>query len=452
MTDAGNMAATRSGTFCSLNLYRAYLILLALDFACALFCTAKIHVGMHVGMVCAKTAFPFCPYFACFSFCFSMLCSKKNVDNTYWYARKKVVTWGTVQFATALRGKLDSCSLHTIIPPNSITMEQDKGQFYQKKSNPLGVGPHFGKPYGKVVKGRSPVKWFDGQDLSIKVIMMILCPEKGKVLMGVNKHGKKIRVTILSYTKKGVRVSFQVQRIASPTKKKPTDEGDEDANARKKFKRDEEGDEDAKWGQFNKRAKPLTPEEYCKMVSGFTTNVVEMDFANFSKGHWFCFLERLIRQYRYNIGKLRCPDPMHLDRDNILGASLATVLNQVRPRQKKNLPCEGDKAKLLQLTKPIVETTLGLPGPVDLVPGTQAWCDQKISQGEMSFRLCAEYEPIMEAFIAKAIAEARKTDETDATAQGFPHKDDTALPPASAWYQESVTRRCRPRAKVCVRP
>jgi hypothetical protein len=402
---------------------------------------------MHVGM--REKCFSFLPIL-CFSFCFSMLlCS----NNTYWYARKKVDTWGTEEFAAALRGKLDSCSLHTIIPPNSITMEQDKGQFYRKKSNPLGVGPHFGKPYGKVVKGRSPVKWFDGQDLPIKVIMMILCPEKGKVLMGVNKHGKKIRVTILSYTKKGVRVSFQVQRIASPTKKKPTDalrRFDEKRPARKKFKRDEEGDEDAKWGQFNKRAQPLTPDEYCKMVSGFTSNVGEMDdFANFSKGHWFCFLERVIRQYRYNMGKLRTPDPMHLDRANILGASLATVLNQVRPRKKINLPCEGDKAKLLQIIKPIVETTLGLPGPVEVVPGSQAWIEQKISQGEMSFRLCAEYEPIMEAFIAKAIAEARKT---DATAQGFPHKDDTALPPVSTWYQESATRRCRPRAKVCVRP
>ena len=108
------------------------------------------------------------------------------------------------------------------------------------------------------------------------------------------------------------------------------------------------------------------------MVASFEKHAPDMDFVLFCKGKWICFLERVVRQYRHEHERLSRRDPMHLSRESILKSAVNTVCAQIRPKRKKtSLPCEGDKAQIIKIVQPIVESTLKLAGPVHLNVGTK---------------------------------------------------------------------------------
>ena len=170
-----------------------------------------------------------------------LACCLVSPNKNQSYGKREFECWKPAKLGAALKGKLDSCSLNTIVPEDAVTMEQDKGEYYHAKNNPLGVGPYFGNVLN-VKNDTADVEWLDGKTLPIKLVLMVLAPKKDKVLQGMNKQGKKIRIKILGYTSRGVRVCWQAVKMP-PSKKKTMHQ----QNSRKRKTTDEESREDAKW-------------------------------------------------------------------------------------------------------------------------------------------------------------------------------------------------------------
>ena len=108
--------------------------------------------------------------------------------------------------------------------------------------------------------------------------------------------------------------------------------------------------------------------------------------VGFDTTQWMCFLDRAAREYLFLHTKHHKNDRMHLYRESVLGSALANVLAQVT-----SSPFDGDMDDIMAASQPIIEIALDLSGPICEKQETKAWIEQKIADGDYSFKECDQY-------------------------------------------------------------
>jgi len=171
---------------------------------------------------------------------------------------------------------------------------------------------------------------------------------------------------------------------------------------------------DAKWLCYRRRNR-LTQDQTKRLEELLQSSVEDICDEVFELHQWRCFMDRVVREYKYLHSVHKKNDRMHLHRETVLKSAIASVLQQLKPRVIR--PLDGDVPNILAAVQPMVEITLQLPGPPGPARvGTAAWLQNKIKEDNYFLMECHEYKVLMDDRVQKKI----QTCVTAGSSTGFP--------------------------------
>ena len=128
-------------------------------------------------------------------------------------------------------------------------------------------------------------------------------------------------------------------------------------------------------------------------------------FGPLSRSQWYCFVNRVAREYCYLHNKMYKNDNMHLRRELVMKSAIAAVASHVNPKSLR--PAKSHMPELLECVQPIVEVALGLVGPkAPEKKYSKGWIEEKVKSGDITYAECAEFPELMDAKVTKLIADA----------------------------------------------
>ena len=372
-------------------------------------------------------------------------------------------------------------------------MEQHHS-YKDKSDNPIGVGKHFGvvacdalDPDKKADNDSLDVNWYDGERIPIKQVLTWLCPPKGTILRCITKPDQPTKIyniEITGYSARGVCVLSQhvgykgrSRKRKQATKKAKTSPKPKKTNPKKKPKTDNKAtaskrkrkigtkNENPKlmisdsddghssddslptcpsraWKRFRRAKLPDIIRD--KLVEEVNIRESEICDSTFDKFQWIPFLNRVAREYSYLHKRRYANDVMHLHREQILVAAVATIMDQLKPLVVK--PLEGNRAEIVSACQRMIETAFGLAGlKKQEKKSSAAWIASMIKSGKYTCRECDKYPELMDAKVTSMMNVMIKMGSPTGV---YILQDGQHVPNPDALYQLSERRVGRRRATV----
>ena len=366
--------------------------------------------------------------------------------------------------------------------------------YKNKSDNPIGVGKHFGvvacdalDPDKKADNDSLDVNWYDGERIPIKQVLTWLCPPKGTILRCITKPDQPTKIyniEITGYSARGVCVLSQhvgykgrSRKRKQATKKAKTSPKPKKTNPKKKTKTDNKAtaskrkrkigttNENPKlkisdsddghssddslptcpsraWKRFRRAKLPDIIRD--KLVEEVNIRESEICDSTFDKFQWIPFLNRVAREYSYLHKRRYTNDVMHLHREQILVAAVATIMDQLKPLVVK--PLEGNRAEIVSACQRMIETAFGLAGlKKQEKKSSAAWIASVIKSGKYTCRECDEYPELMDAKVTSMMDTMIKM---GSPTGAYILQDGQQVPSPDALYQLSERRVGRRRATV----
>ena len=366
--------------------------------------------------------------------------------------------------------------------------------YKNKSDNTIGVGKHFGvvacdalDPDKKADNDSLDVNWYDGERIPIKQVLTWLCPPKGTILRCITKPDQPTKIyniEITGYSARGVCVLSQhvgykgrSRKRKQATKKAKTSPKPKKTNPKKKTKTDNKATASKrkrKIGTKNEKPKlmisdsddghssddslPTCPSRAWKrfrraklpdiirdkLVEEVNIRESEICDSTFDKFQWIPFLNRVAREYRYLHKRRFANDVMHLHREQILVAAVATIMDQLKPLVVK--PLEGNRAEIVSACQRMIETAFGLAGlKKQEKKSSAAWIASVIKSGKYTCRECDKYPELMDAKVTSMMNAMIKM---GSPTGAYILQDGQQVPSPDALYQLSERRVGRRRATV----
>ena len=366
--------------------------------------------------------------------------------------------------------------------------------YKNKSDNTIGVGKHFGvvacdalDPDKKADNDSLDVNWYDGERIPIKQVLTWLCPPKGTILRCITKPDQPTKIyniEITGYSARGVCVLSQhvgykgrSRKRKQATKKAKTSPKPKKTNPKKKTKTDNKAtaskrkrkigtkNENPKlmisdsddghssddslptcpsraWKRFRRAKLPDIIRD--KLVEEVNIRESEICDSTFDKFQWIPFLNRVAREYSYLHKRRFANDVMHLHREQILVAAVATIMDQLKPLVVK--PLEGNRAEIVSACQRMIETAFGLAGlKKQEKKSSAAWIASVIKSGKYTCRECDKYPELMDAKVTSMMNAMIKM---GSPTGAYILQDGQQVPSPDALYQLSERRVGRRRATV----
>ena len=366
--------------------------------------------------------------------------------------------------------------------------------YKNKSDNTIGVGKHFGvvacdalDPDKKADNDSLDVNWYDGERIPIKQVLTWLCPPKGTILRCITKTDQPTKIyniEITGYSARGVCVLSQhvgykgrsrkrkqankkgktspKPKKVNPKKKTKTDNkataskrkrkiGTNNENPKLKISDSDDGhsSDDSlptcpskAWKRFRRAKLPDIIRD--KLVEEVNIRESEICDSTFDKFQWIPFLNRVAREYSYLHKRRYANDVMHLHREQILVAAVATIMDQLKPLVVK--PLEGNRAEIVSACQRMIETAFGLAGlKKQEKKSSAAWIASVIKSGKYTCRECDKYPELMDAKVTSMMNAMIKM---GSPTGAYILQDGQQVPSPDALYQLSERRVGRRRATV----
>ena len=196
------------------------------------------------------------------------------------------------------------------------------------------------------------------------------------------------------------------------------------------------------WKRFRRAKLPDIIRD--KLVEEVNIRESEICDSTFDKFQWIPFLNRVAREYSYLHKRRYANDVMHLHREQILVAAVATIMDQLKPLVVK--PLEGNRAEIVSACQRMIETAFGLAGlKKQEKKSSAAWIASVIKSGKYTCRECDEYPELMDAKVTSMMNAMIKM---GSPTGAYILQDGQQVPSPDALYQLSERRVGRRRATV----